>query len=154
MKKLTHIDLKGKANMVDVGSKPVMSRVAKARGHIRLTPETIDLIKDNQLSKGDVLSIAMFAGINASKQTSDLIPLCHNIVLDHTKVELMTDKTGIYVESEVRCEARTGVEMEALMAVSIALLTVYDMCKAVDKQMVIENIELLEKTKNGISKKN
>lgn len=147
MKKLTHTDKKGKAVMVDVGDKEPQVRIAKASGHITLAEDTIVLIKENQLKKGDVLTVAQIAGISAAKQTSSMIPLCHNIVLDNVKVEVETDKTGVKVRSEVRCEGRTGVEMEALTAVSVALLTVYDMCKAVDKTMVIDNITLTEKIK-------
>jgi cyclic pyranopterin phosphate synthase len=147
MKDLTHVDKQGKAVMVDVGDKPVQSRIAKARGHIKLSPGTIKLIKENHLKKGDVLTVAQVAGINAAKGTGSLIPLCHNIVLDNIKVVLTISKDGIEAESEVRCTGKTGVEMEALTAVSVALLTVYDMCKAVDKDMVIDNIELTEKVK-------
>ncbi len=147
MKKLTHIDNKGKAVMVDVGEKEIQLRVAKATGHITLSAETLRLIKENQMKKGDVLTVSQIAGINAAKQTSTLIPLCHNIVLDNVKVEVFPDNSGVQVKSEVRCHGKTGVEMEALTAVSIALLTVYDMCKAVDKNMVIDNINLTEKLK-------
>lgn len=147
MKQLTHIDNHGKAVMVDVGDKVQQLRIAKASGHITLAVETIELIKENQLKKGDVLTVAQLAGISAAKQTSALIPLCHNIVLDNVKVDVAADKTGVKVKSEVRCEGKTGVEMEALTAVSVALLTVYDMCKAVDKNMVIDNITLTEKIK-------
>lgn len=147
MKQLTHTDKHGKAVMVDVGDKKPQLRIAKATGHITLAAETIELIKENQLKKGDVLTVAQLAGISAAKQTSSLIPLCHNIVLDNVKVDVVSDKTGVIVKSEVRCEGRTGVEMEALTAVSVALLTVYDMCKAVDKNMVIDNITLTEKIK-------
>jgi cyclic pyranopterin monophosphate synthase len=147
MDKLTHTDDKGKAVMVDVGDKPTQTRVAKANGHIILAPETIRLIKDNLLKKGDVLTVAQIAGISAAKKTSEIIPLCHNIVLDSVRVNTILDKTGVKVVSEVKCSGKTGVEMEALTAVSIALLTVYDMCKAVDKKMIIDNISLTEKTK-------
>ena len=147
MNKLTHTDSKGKAVMVDVGEKDIQLRIAKARGHIKLAAETIQLIKDNLLKKGDVLTVAQLAGISAAKQTSYLIPLCHNIVLDNVRVEAVVDSTGVQVDSEVRCTGKTGVEMEALTAVSIALLTVYDMCKAVDKKMVVDNICLTEKIK-------
>jgi molybdenum cofactor biosynthesis protein MoaC len=147
MDKLTHIDSKGKAIMVDVGDKENQLRIAKASGHITLAPETIRLIEANLLKKGDVLSVSQIAGITAAKKTSELIPLCHNIVLDKVKVEASIDKTGVVVISEVKCYGKTGVEMEALTAVSIALLTVYDMCKAVDKKMIIDNIILTEKTK-------
>jgi cyclic pyranopterin phosphate synthase len=147
MDKLTHTDSKGKAVMVDVGEKDIQLRIAKARGHIKLAAETIQLIKDNLLKKGDVLTVAQLAGISAAKQTSYLIPLCHNIVLDNVRVEAVVDSTGVQVDSEVRCTGKTGVEMEALTAVSVALLTVYDMCKAVDKKMVVDNICLTEKIK-------
>jgi cyclic pyranopterin phosphate synthase len=147
MKKLTHTDGKGKAIMVDVGDKEQQLRIARASGHIILTAETIRLIKVNQLKKGDVLTVAQLAGISAAKQTSTIIPLCHNIVLENVKVDLSIDKTGVKVSSEVRCTGKTGVEMEALTAVSVALLTVYDMCKAVDKTMIIDNINLVEKIK-------
>ena len=147
MDKLTHIDSKGKAIMVDVGDKENQLRIAKASGHITLAPETIRLIEANLLKKGDVLSVSQIAGITAAKKTSELIPLCHNIVLDKVKVEASIDKTGVVIISEVKCYGKTGVEMEALTAVSTALLTVYDMCNAVDKKMIIYNIFLTEKTK-------
>ena len=147
MVKLTHTDNKGKAVMVDVGDKAVQLRIAKATGHISLARETIELIEENLLKKGDVLTVSQLAGISAAKKTSDLIPLSHNIVLDNIKVNAILDATGVTVMSEVRCSGKTGVEMEALTAVSTALLTVYDMCKAVDKKMVIDNICLTEKTK-------
>lgn len=147
MNKLTHADSKGNAIMVDVGEKEIQHRIAKAFGHISLSAETMRLIGDNLIKKGDVLSIARFAGINAAKQTAYLIPLCHNIVLEKVKVDASLDNRGVFVDSEVRCTGKTGVEMEALTAVSVALLTVYDMCKAVDKMMVIDNIRLVEKIK-------
>ena len=147
MEKLAHTDSKGKAVMVDVGEKGIQLRIAGATGHITLSAETLSLIKDNLMKKGDVLTVAQIAGINAAKETSSLIPLCHNIVLDNVKVEVIPDSSGVEVKSEVRCNGKTGVEMEALTAVSVALLTVYDMCKAVDKNMVIDNIHLTKKTK-------
>jgi cyclic pyranopterin phosphate synthase len=147
MKKLTHTDKKGKAAMVDVGEKEIQKRIARASGHIILGADTIRLINDNLLKKGDVLAVAQLAGISAAKQTSGLIPLCHNIVLDNVKVELSVDQTGVKAESDVNCTGKTGVEMEALTAVSVALLTIYDMCKAVDKNMVIDSISLTEKIK-------
>jgi cyclic pyranopterin phosphate synthase len=147
MKDLTHTDKHGKAVMVDVGDKVIQTRIAKAHGHIRLDAETINLIHDNQLKKGDVLTVAQIAGINAAKGTGTLIPLCHNITLENIRVDLAIDASGVTAESEVRCTGKTGVEMEALTAVSMALLTVYDMCKAVDKNMVIDKIELTEKLK-------
>lgn len=147
MKKLTHTDNKGKARMVDVGDKANQLRIAKASGHIILAQNTIKLINDNLMKKGDVLTVAQLAGINAAKQTSSLIPLCHNIVLENVKVDLTLDISGISAESEVRCTGKTGVEMEALTSVSVSLLTVYDMCKSVDKNMVIDKISLTEKIK-------
>ncbi len=147
MSKLTHTDENGKATMVDVGDKENQLRIAKAEGHITLSKETLKLIADNMMKKGDVLTVAQIAGISAAKQTSSLIPLCHNIILESIKVVPVPDFTGVSVTSEVRCTGKTGVEMEALTAVSVALLTVYDMCKAVDKNMVIDKIVLTEKTK-------
>jgi cyclic pyranopterin monophosphate synthase len=147
MTKLTHTDHKGKAVMVDVGNKEPQLRIAKASGHITLSPETISLIEENLLKKGDVLTVSQIAGISAAKKTFEIIPLCHNIVLDNIKVDSVVDKNGVKVTGEVRCYGKTGAEMEALTAVSVALLAVYDMCKAVDKCMVIDNISLTEKTK-------
>ena len=147
MKKLTHTDNHGKAFMVDIGEKIIQARIARASGHITLAPETIRLIEENQLKKGDVLTVAQLAGINAAKQTSSLIPLCHNIAIDSISVRMAIDKTGVKAESEVKCTGKTGVEMEALTSVSIALLTIYDMCKAVDKNMIIDYTELIEKIK-------
>lgn len=147
MNKLTHIDQKGKAVMVDVGDKENQLRIARASGHILLAPETIRLIEDNLLKKGDVLAVAQVAGISAAKRTSELIPLCHNIVLNKVSVDAIVDSTGVKVVSEVKCTGKTGVEMEALTAVSVTLLTVYDMCKAVDKNMIIDSINLTEKIK-------
>jgi len=150
MGKFSHVDEKGKANMVDVGAKPDQSRVAKATGHITLTKETIKLIKDNSMKKGDVLTIAEIAGIQGGKRTSELIPLCHPLQITKIDVKAVLDKTGVRINSEARCVGKTGIEMEALTAVSVALLTVYDMCKAVDKSMRIDEITLVEKTKNDL----
>jgi cyclic pyranopterin phosphate synthase len=147
MKRLTHTDNSGKAVMVDVGDKMVQQRMARAEGHISLLPETLRLLNENHMKKGDVLTVAQLAGISAAKETSALIPLCHNIVIENVRVDLTADATGVKAESEVRCTGKTGVEMEALTAVSVALLTVYDMCKAVDRNMVIGSISLTEKTK-------
>jgi cyclic pyranopterin monophosphate synthase len=147
MKELTHTDKKGKAVMVDVGDKENQKRIAKAAGHILLGADTLGLIRDNHVKKGDVLTVAQLAGISAAKQTSSLIPLCHNIVLENVKVDVTIDASGVRAESEVRCTGKTGVEMEALTAVSVALLTIYDMCKAVDKNMIIDKISLIEKIK-------
>ena len=150
MNKLSHVDEKGKANMVDVGDKGDQKRVAKATGHITLKPETIQLIKDNSMKKGDVLTIAEIAGIQGGKKTSDLIPLCHPLQITKLDVKASMDETGVRVNSEARCIGKTGIEMEALTAVSVALLTVYDMCKAVDKEMNIDEVKLIEKTKSDM----
>ncbi|OFX84210.1 MAG: molybdenum cofactor biosynthesis protein C [Bacteroidetes bacterium GWF2_33_16] len=147
MKKLSHVDEKGKANMVDVGAKPDQNRVAKATGHITLNKETIKLIKGNSMKKGDVLTIAEIAGIQGGKRTSELIPLCHPLQITKIDVKAALDKTGVRINSEARCGGKTGIEMETLTAVSVALLTVYDMCKAVDKSMYIDEITLVEKIK-------
>jgi len=147
---LTHIDSKGKAVMVDVSSKPPMIRVAEAIGFIRLQAETIKLIEENLIKKGDVLTVAEIAGIQAAKQTSQLIPLCHPLQLSSVSVKTKLVEGGVEVVSVVKCIGATGVEMEALTAVQLALLTVYDMCKAVDKQMEISGVRLVSKTKNEI----
>jgi cyclic pyranopterin phosphate synthase len=147
MNKLTHTDDSGKAVMIDIGSKDIQLRIARATGNILMTRETIKLVRENMIKKGDVLTVAQIAGINAAKQTSALIPLCHNIVLDQVAVDLTVTETGITAVSEIRCTGKTGVEMEALTAVTVTLLTVYDMCKAVDKEMIIGNVNLTEKLK-------
>lgn len=146
----THTNNKGKANMVDVGGKPNQLREAKASGFIKLNPKTIELIRDNSNKKGDVLTVAEIAGIQAAKRTPELIPLCHTLLLTKVEVKTFSEEKGIRVESIARCVGQTGVEMEALTAVSVALLTIYDMCKAVDKEMVIEEVKLLSKTKTDI----
>ncbi|MBI5541100.1 MAG: cyclic pyranopterin monophosphate synthase MoaC [Bacteroidia bacterium] len=146
-KKLSHTDKNGKANMVDVGSKPDQIRVAIAEGNILLQANTLKLISDNQMKKGDVLTVAEIAGIQAAKRTAELIPLCHNIELNKVSVKATQTKKGINIVSEAKCTGKTGVEMEALTATTVALLTIYDMCKAVDKSMVINNIKLVKKTK-------
>jgi cyclic pyranopterin phosphate synthase len=151
MSELTHTDPEGKARMVNVGDKDVQKREAKASGFITLSEGTIDLIRNNLVKKGDVLTVAELAGIQAAKQTSALIPLAHNIVLDKAGVTTVLEAGGIKVTSEVHCTGKTGVEMEALMAVSMALLTIYDMCKAVDPGMVIGQIRLIEKSKKDIT---
>lgn len=150
MKEFSHTDKSGKANMVDVGSKPVQQRIAKATGSITLNKNTIRLIKENQMKKGDVLTLAEIAGIQAAKNTAGLIPLCHPLLL--TKISVKSEIKGncVNIFSEIKCTGQTGVEMEALVAVSAALLTVYDMCKAVDKEMVISDIKLSEKIKIDI----
>ncbi len=136
--------------MVDVGAKPDQQRTAVAEGHIRLSIETIKLIRDNEIKKGDVLTVAEIAGIQAAKKTSELIPLCHPLALTKVKVDAEIVADGVLVRGEARCIGQTGVEMEALTAVHIALLTIYDMCKAVDKEMLIGNIRLVEKTKTDL----
>ena len=153
MSKLSHLDNKGKAIMVDVGNKPDQERTAKASGFIHLQPETIRLISENLIKKGDVLTIAEISGIQAAKQTPALIPLCHNLMLTKVDVKTSIIENGVRVESLVKCTGKTGVEMEALTAVNIALLTIYDMCKAVDKQMKITDIKLDSKEKSAIKKK-
>jgi len=147
MSKLSHTDEQGKARMVDVGDKPDMERQAIAEGFIRLAPATVQLIRENAMKKGDVLTVAEIAGIQAGKRTSELIPLCHPLAITKISVEAQIAEAGIQVVATARCTGKTGVEMEALTAVSVALLTIYDMCKAVDKLMVIEHVRLVEKTK-------
>ena len=147
MSELSHIDKYGKAKMVDVGDKPQQTRTAKAKGHITLNEETRKLISDNNMKKGEVLTVAEIAGIQAAKRTSDLIPLCHSLLLTKVAVRAELGERGVTVTSEVKCIGQTGVEMEALTGVSVALLTIYDMCKAVDKNMVLENTFLVEKIK-------
>lgn len=151
-KTLSHTDPSGRARMVDVGSKPDQLRIARAEGTISLQSDTIRLIRENLMKKGDVLTIAEIAGVQAAKQTSSLIPLCHNINLTLVKVVATMSDEAAFVTSEVHCIGPTGVEMEALTAVSVALLTIYDMCKAVDKQMLINGIQLTEKTKTDVSR--
>lgn len=149
-KKLTHIDEKGQATMVDVGDKTPQTRIAKAVGKILLQENTIQLIKENNIVKGDVLTVAKIAGIQAAKRTAELIPLCHPLYLTKIDIEFEIKTSQIEVWSLVKCEGKTGVEMEALTAVNVALLTIYDMCKAVDKQMEFSGIKLLEKQKLDI----
>ena len=151
MNELSHVDEHGRARMVDVGAKPLQFRCARAAGTIELDAVTLDLIRQNQLKKGDVLTVAQVAGIQAAKRTAELIPMCHPIVLDRIDVTLALVQNGVSATSEVSCVGRTGVEMEALTAVSVALLTVYDMCKAVDKKMRIGDIVLLEKVKGDVA---
>jgi cyclic pyranopterin phosphate synthase len=144
---LTHVDAAGRPAMVDVGDKPVTARVAVAEGRIRVSPEAFDLLVRGGGAKGDPLVVARLAGVGAAKQTAALIPLCHTLPLDHVEVVPEADATipGVRVTATVRVTGRTGVEMEALTAVSVALLTVYDMLKAVDRGMVIERVRLLRK---------
>jgi cyclic pyranopterin monophosphate synthase len=147
MNELSHVDDGGRVKMVDVGEKVPQRRIARAEGFIALAPATVELIRKNLMQKGDVLSTAQIAGIQAAKRTPELIPLCHPLLLDHVAVQLELTGEGVSAASEIACVGRTGVEMEALTAVSVALLTVYDMCKAVDKTMQIGRIRLVEKQK-------
>lgn len=147
MKKLTHVDTSGKARMVDVSDKPEMVRTASATGFISLSRTTVDQVKENQNKKGDVLTIAEVAAIQGGKKTSELIPLCHPLQITKIEVKATLEKEGIRIQSMAKCTGQTGIEMEALTAVATGLLTVYDMCKAVDKEMVIGEIRLLKKTK-------
>jgi cyclic pyranopterin phosphate synthase len=147
MKKLSHVDKRGNARMVDVSAKPVQVREAVACGAIFLKRETLALIAANQIKKGDVLNTARLAGIQAAKRTSELIPLCHPLNLTHVDVDLRPAKDRIQITATARIAAQTGVEMEALTAVTVTALTIYDMCKAVDKEMVIGGITLVSKTK-------
>lgn len=144
---LTHFDEDGASRMVDVGDKDVTSRVARAFGHVTMQPETLRLIQDKQLAKGDVFEVARLAGIMASKRTSDLIPLCHPLALNKASVdfEVVDDRT-IRIEATVSVNGKTGVEMEALTSASVAALTIYDMCKAVDRGMEIGPFHLVEKS--------
>lgn len=148
---LTHINTSGKATMVDVSDKPIIKRTAIAYGKIKLQKKTLELLNSNLLKKGDALSVSKIAGILAAKKTPDLIPLCHPIMLDNIDLGFNIVDDGIEIKSYVIVAAKTGVEMEALTAVSIAALNIYDMCKAVDKDMTIENIHLVEKKKEIIS---
>ena len=148
MSKLTHFDKKGAAHMVDVGDKDVTEREATAAASIKMAPETLKLIQDGDAKKGDVLGVARLAGIMAAKKTSDLIPLCHPLALSNVTVEFTIHDAESLIEVRATCKlkGRTGVEMEALTAASIAALTIYDMCKAVDRGMTILNTHLLKKS--------
>ena len=143
---LTHVDAGGRARMVAVTDKPDTRREAVARGFVRMSSETVELVRKQELKKGDPLQVARLAGIMAAKKTHDLIPLCHPLPLTSVEVELTLKAEGVAIESRVVCVGKTGVEMEALTAVSVAALTVYDMCKAVDKRMVIGDIVLVKKS--------
>lgn len=147
--KLSHIADDGRASMVDVSGKEIVAREALARGFVRLQEETLRLIRENGISKGNVLTVAQIAGVQAAKETQHLIPLCHQLPLHHVSVDFAFAEGGIEVSCRARTVARTGVEMEALTGVSVAALTIYDMCKAVDKTMEIGAIRLVEKKKSG-----
>ena len=148
MQDFTHFNEQGRAKMVDVGEKPVSVRTAVAAGRVLVNPETFALIRSGGMKKGDVLTVAQIAGVMGAKRTPDLIPMCHPILIDGINLELHLDEArhSVEIQAAVSCAGRTGVEMEALTAVSTAALTVYDMCKAVQKDMVITDIRLLQKT--------
>jgi cyclic pyranopterin phosphate synthase len=147
MRRLTHIGRDGRAQMVDVSAKPLSARTALALGKISLRKNTVNLIRKNEIAKGDVIATAKIAGIQAAKRTAHLIPLCHTLPLSEVKIDIDISDDGAEVRCRARTVAQTGVEMEALTGVAVALLTIYDMCKAVDKQMRISQIRLLEKKK-------
>ena len=146
MNKLSHFDESGKIKMVDVSEKEITTRRAVASGKVFVSKETLEILRSNKNPKGDPLEIARIAGIMAAKKTSELIPLCHQINLSKANVKIELTDDGIYLEAEAKTSSQTGVEMEALTAVSVAALTVYDMCKAVQKDIVISEIKLLSKT--------
>ena len=150
MSRLSHIAADGSAQMVDVSAKPISAREAVAAGRILLRAETLALIAENKIAKGNVFATARLAGIQAAKQTSHLIPLCHGLNLSHVEIELTALADGVEVQCTARTAAQTGVEMEALTGVALALLTIYDMCKAVDKEMTISEVRLVRKTKRAL----
>ncbi|PYJ23366.1 MAG: cyclic pyranopterin monophosphate synthase MoaC [Verrucomicrobia bacterium] len=150
MRRLTHIGADGRAQMVDVSAKLLSARTAIARGKIKLQRKTLDLISKDQIAKGNVLATARIAGIQAAKRTAHLIPLCHTLPLSEVKIDIVTSQSGAEVTCTARTVAQTGVEMEALTGVTIALLTIYDMCKAVDNRMQLSDIRLIEKTKRQL----
>jgi cyclic pyranopterin phosphate synthase len=143
----SHLDASGRARMVDVGDKPEQKRIAKAEGLVRCQPATIAALREHALPKGDALTVAQIAGIQAAKRTDDLIPLCHSLPINAVHVTFEIEPDAVRIRSEVSTTAKTGVEMEALTAVSVAALTIYDMCKAVDKTMQIDGIRVTEKIK-------
>ena len=145
MSKLSHISENGEASMVDVSAKPIQRREATACGFVRMSAETVRLVRENGMKKGDVLAVARIAGIQGAKRTQELVPLCHQIPLSHVGIDFEILDTGIAIVCSTRTAAQTGVEMEALTGVSVAALTIYDMCKAGDKKMVIEGIRVTEK---------
>jgi cyclic pyranopterin phosphate synthase len=151
MKRFTHISSDGRAQMVNVSAKPFVKRTAVARGKIRLQRKTLALIARDQIAKGNVFATARIAGIQAAKQTAQLIPLCHNLPLSQVDIEIDASKDGAAVRCTAQTTAQTGVEMEALVGATVALLAIYDMCKAVDKDMIISDVRLLEKTKSTVA---
>jgi len=148
MSDLSHVDRSGQARMVDVSAKETTERLARATGVISMSPQALEAVRKNEVEKGDVLAVARIAGVMAAKRTAELIPLCHPLMLTDVQVVAEIDDTipGIRVESTVRTAGKTGVEMEAIVAVSVTLVTVYDMCKSLDKSMVISDVRLAEKT--------
>lgn len=156
-RRLTHLDARGRARMVDVGKKAVTARTARAAGRVQMSGAALRAVQAGRMQKGDVLAVARLAGIQAAKQTAGLIPLCHVLPLDHVDVELRVDvrRKCIAIEARAACSGRTGVEMEAIVAVCVAAATVYDMCKSADRGMRIEGIELIEKTggRSGVYRK-
>ncbi|RKZ33387.1 cyclic pyranopterin monophosphate synthase MoaC [bacterium] len=146
----THMDTRGKARMVNIGDKDIQHRIAIAAGRITMDRDTVKLIRENEIKKGDVLTVAEIAGIQSAKRTDELIPLCHPLNITRVSVDTEIQDEQIIVTSEVECVGRTGVEMEALTAVTVALLTIYDMCKSVDKNMNIRDIHLIKKIKRDI----
>jgi len=150
-KHLTHTDQEGKARMVNVGEKIPQKRMAEASGRIRMSRETLRAVRENQVKKGDVLTVAQVAGIQAAKSAASLIPLCHTLSLEQVSVDFEMQEEGIRACCRVRCTGKTGVEMEALSGVTVALLTIYDMCKAVDKNMALEGIRLDKKEKEDLT---
>lgn len=155
MKRLSHLTRSGEARMVDVSAKPVVLREAVARGEIRLLSTTLKLIASNAITKGNVLATARLAGIQAAKRTGELIPLCHSLPITHCEVtfEIPAARDRVLITASAKIAAQTGVEMEALTAVTVAALTIYDMCKAVDKTMLIRNVRLVMKTKQAVLQK-
>jgi len=148
MADFTHFNAEGRTRMVEVGEKAVTTREARARGTVFMKPETLELIKSGGIAKGDVLGVAQVAGIMAAKRTSDLVPMCHPLFISGIDLDFRCDRerSAVEIEARVRCQGKTGVEMEALTAVSVAALTIYDMCKAVDRGMIIGDIRLVEKS--------
>src|SRR5881396_1482651 len=151
MKRFTHISRDGRAQMVDVSAKPTTKRRAIAIGTIRLQRKTLDLIAKDQIAKGNVFATARLAGIQAAKQTAHLIPLCHTLPLGEVRIDIAISRDGADVKCTAQTIAQTGVEMEALIGVTVSLLTIYDMCKAVDKDMIISDVQLFEKTKSPVA---
>lgn len=149
MADFTHLDSEGAARMVDVGEKEIVRRTAVATGRVSMASKTVNSLRERALPKGDVLNTARIAGVMAAKRTSDLIPLCHGLNLTHIDLDFTVKDSEVEIKATARIDARTGVEMEALTAVTVAALTIYDMCKAVDKDMVIEDVKVFAKTKES-----